>query len=274
MAKVSNQDYSIRRGKLSKDSPVVYRVRRGRQQSYTMKANLNPPSPAQEAHRKYFGKITSVVNAIMADPVQAAEWEQRRKDYNNSIQKDVTKKIYKTTRSFAHFVIASQLEQKEAAKRRRKHITNKLPRGIKLQIKPFSDFSAAEIYEILKARFSVFVCEQHIHYLDEDNIDYLATHFSLRRKGSVIAYARLFPDAEKGVMRVGRMLTLERNKGFGKYLMDQITAEAANNGALKLRLHAQMKAVPFYEKMGFHPVGDIFIEAEIPHLCMEKQLFE
>lgn len=274
MAKTSSQDYSIRHGKMSKDSPVVYRVRNGIQQSYTMKDNIIPPSPAQIAHRKIFGKVTSIVNAVMADPEQAAIWEQRRKDYNRSIMKDVSQKVYKTTRSYVHFVISSQLEQQEAAKRRKKRIPKKLPKGIKLQIKPFSDLSTAEIYEILKARFNVFVCEQHIHYLDEDNIDYLATHFSLRRNGLVIAYARLFPDKEKGVMRVGRMLTLERDKGFGKYLMDRIADEAANNGTVKLRLHAQMHAVPFYEKMGFHPVGDIFTEAEIPHLCMEKQLFE
>ena len=74
------------------------------------------------------------------------------------------------------------------------------------QIKAFNDLSPADLYEILKARFNVFYLEQQIRYPDMDDVDYLATHLSLRRNGLVIAYARLFPDAEQGVLRIGRML--------------------------------------------------------------------
>ena len=147
-----------------------------------------------------------------------------------------------------------------------------VPRGVKLQVKLFPDLTASEIYEILKARFSVFVGEQHIHYLDEDNIDYLATHFSLRQKGLVIAYARMFPYKEKGVYTIGRMLTLERGQGFAKYLMEQIVSEARARQANTLRLLAQVQAAPFYEHLSFHTVGDIFNEAEIPHVLMEMTL--
>lgn len=147
-----------------------------------------------------------------------------------------------------------------------------LPQGYNLQIKSFPELSAAEIYEILKARFIVFVGEQHIHYTDEDNIDYLATHFSVRKNGIVLAYARLFPSAEKGVLLIGRMLTVERGKGLAKYIMQQIVSYAKNAGAHTLRLHAQMHAVAFYEKLGFHTAGETFIEAEIPHIHMEMQL--
>ena len=273
MAIVRTPDGSQRSGKLNKQSKEIHRVRNGREHVYSIeKPYKGPPSDAQKLQRSVFGKTNAMVNAIMADPQQAEEWKARMEAYNHSIQPLLPPypKRFKTVRQFVYTVISEQLKQKPAAKRRKAKLPLSLPRGVRLQIKPFSELSASEIYEILKARFSVFVCEEHIHYLDEDNIDYLATHFSLRRNGLVIAYARVFPDAEKGVLRIGRMLTLERNKGFGKYLMESIAAEAAKRGAVKLRLHAQTQAVPFYEKMGFHPVGDIFIEAEIPHLCMEK----
>lgn len=68
------------------------------------------------------------------------------------------------------------------------------------------------------------------------------------------------------------MLTIERGKGLAKYIMAQIVAYAEKSGAHALRLHAQTQATPFYEKLGFHTVGDIFIEAEIPHILMEMQL--
>ena len=140
------------------------------------------------------------------------------------------------------------------------------------QIKAFNDLSPADLYEILKARFNVFYLEQQIRYPDMDNVDYLATHLSLRRNGLVIAYARLFPDAEQGVLRIGRMLTTERGKGFGRLLMQQIIEEAKRQPASVLRLHAQTQAVPFYQRMGFQTVGDIFYEAEIPHISMEFHL--
>ena len=181
-------------------------------------------------------------------------------------------KRFKTVRAYAYAVISEQLTQTTTVKRRRAKLPIKLPRGVKMQIKTFADLSAAELYEILKARFNVFVMEQHIHYLDEDNIDYLATHFSLRRNGLVIAYARLFPDAEKDVLRIGRMLSLERGKGYAKYLIHKMIAIAAERGAHTLRLHAQTPVVPFYEHLGFHTVGDIFVEAEIPHVTMEMNL--
>lgn len=274
MAKTSNQDYSIRHGKMSKDSPVVYRVRNGKQQSYTPKDNLNPPSPAQKAHRKFFGKVTALVNAIMADPQQAAEWEQRRIAYNKSIGYDVTLRRYHTTRSYAHFVITSQLEQQEAAKRRRKHITNKLPKGFKLQIKHFSELSTTELYEILKARFIVFYSEQKCHYLDMDDVDYECTHIALHRKGRVIAYARLFQSKEPGQWKVGRLLTIERGQGFGKYIMEQAALEAQRQGATSLLIHAQTQVVPFYEALGYETFGNIFMEADIPHICMKKSLID
>lgn len=275
MALVRIIDGAKHSGKYNKKSKEVHRVRNGREHVYTIeKPYEDQPSDAQKLQRSIFGKTNALVNTIMADPRQVKEWKARMEAYNRCIDPLAPPfpKRFITVRQFVYAMISAQQKQKPSAKRRKAKLPLALPRGVKLHINAFSDLSAAEIYEILKARFSVFVCEQHIHYLDEDNIDYLATHFSLRRKGQVIAYARLFPDAEPGVLRIGRMLTLERNKGYAKYLLAQIADEAAKQGATILRLNAQVQAVPFYEKMGFHPVGDIFIETEIPHLRMEKQL--
>ena len=46
-------------------------------------------------------------------------------------------------------------------------------------------------------------------------------------------------------------------------------SEAKRQGAKTIRLHAQVPAVPFYERFGFHPVGEPFLEADIPHILME-----
>ena len=271
MAKVSYVDGRTVRGKLSQKSTEVHRVRNGREQVYNMENKSGKPSKAQKLQQSLFGKTNAIVNRIMLDPEQVKEWQARMEEYNRSITPWLPPfpKRYITVRKYVYDIVSEQLNSTPAIKKRKAKLPLRLPRGVKMQIKTFLELSAADLYEILKARFNVFVCEQHIIYLDEDNLDFQAVHFSLIRGGLVIAYTRLFPDAQPGVMRIGRMLTLERGKGLGKYLMAQMTAYAQSQGATKLRLHAQTQAVPFYEHLGFRTVGDTFIEADIPHILME-----
>ena len=66
--------------------------------------------------------------------------------------------------------------------------------------------------------------------------------------------------------------TIERGQGLGTRLLHSIVAEAKRQGTQLLRLHAQTQAVPFYEKCGFQTVGDVFTEADIPHILMEMPL--
>ena len=272
MAKVKDLTFPKTSGKLNKKDDKIYRVRNGKQQSYTASENSVPPSKAQNAHRKLFGKVTAIVNAIVADPVQNAEWNQKRIAYNKHLvaMQDMVSKRYKTVRSFAHFIISTQLEKAESRKRRRKAISKALPKGFKLHIKHFADLSTTELYEIIKSRFNVFYLEQQICYPDLDDIDYSATHFALFHKGHVIAYARFIPGVTPDEAVIGRLLTIERNKGFGKYIMQQIEHYAQTQGFQSLSLHAQVQTVPFYEALGYTTDGDIFDEAGIPHILMKK----
>ena len=275
MAIVSNLDAKQVRGKLNKKSKEVHRIINGREYAHTIENPYEgPASSAQKLQQSVFGKTNAIVNAIVNDPAQLKEWKERMETHNHSFNPDLCPhlKRYKTVRAYAYHVISEQIKQKQSVKRRRAKLPITLPKGVRAQVKLFSELTPADLYEILKARFSVFVCEQHIHYLDEDNIDYTATHFMLRRKNLVIAYARLFKEKEKGVLRIGRMLTIERNKGYAKYLMERIAEEAANKGAHTLCLHAQTQVVPFYEHLGFHTVGNIFMEAEMPHILMTRSL--
>ena len=272
MAKVKQTLEPLTSGKLNKKSDVVYRVRNGKQQKYTPAENTNPPSKAQSAHRKHFGKVNALVNAIMADPQQEAEWTQRRLDFNRQALAAMSPLRYKTTRQFVFATISAQLATKEASNRRRNPIKLALPKGLKLHKKHFTELTTTELYELLKARFIVFYGEQNCRYLDMDDIDYTAIHIALHRKGRVIAYARLYQDTAPGVWHVGRLLSIERGKGYGKYVMEQAEIQAQKQGASAIILHAQMQVVPFYESLGYTTYGSIFQEADIPHICMKKSL--
>lgn len=276
MAIIRNIDGRKVSGKLNKKSKEVHRVINGREFSHTIENPYQgPPSDAQKLQRKVFGKTNAIVNGIVSDPQQYMEWKKRMEEYNRTVNRpDLPPypKRYTTVRAYVYHVISEQINRKQVTRRRRAKLPFALPKDVKTYIKLFSELTSVELYEILKARFSVFVCEQHIMYLDEDNIDYTATHFTLRKKNSVIAYARTFDDAEKGVICIGRMLTIERNKGYGRYLVERIAVEALKNGAHTLRLHAQAQAVPFYEHLGFVAVSAVFMEAGIPHVMMERKL--
>lgn len=275
MAKVTNHVGQRVSGKYNKKTNEVHRVRNDKEHVYELTPYTGPASKAQKLNRSIFGKANAIVNGILADPTQVPLWEKRMEQHNRiSNRKNTTNpKRFLTLRQYVYHVISQQLTDKPSVRRRLAELPPSLPRGVKLHVASFAELTTAELYEILRTRFSVFVCEQHIHYLDEDGIDFAATHFALRRRGRVIAYARVFPDTEQpGTLRIGRMLTVERGKGFGRYLLSAIISHARSQGATLLRLHAQTHAVPFYEHLGFATVGDIFFEAELPHIMMQLPL--
>jgi len=266
-----NPLYQNLHGKDNKREKKVNRVRNDKQQVYTFTPSTTPASKAQKSHRKEFGKINSIVNVLIANPDESKAAEQRMDKLNRKLPKC---RQFKTVHKFLYHEVKAQLAQQTAAKSRKQEKEVLLPRGVKLHINPFTDLKAAELYEILKARYAVFTLEQHIIYLDEDNIDYTATHICLRRKAQVIAYARLFHDADdpQTTLRIGRMLTTDRGKGFGRFLMQQLIAQAQRQGATTLQLHAQIQAVPFYQHFGFQTVGDPFTEADIQHILMQRAI--
>lgn len=155
-------------------------------------------------------------------------------------------------------------------------------------VKRFAELTTGELYEILKARFAVFVVEQRCFYLDMDDIDPLSIHVFLREGQRVVAYARLFPereaqallppetppmadDADDCVWHVGRMLTTRRGEGLGRRIMEEVVRTAWAQGATLLRMEAQSHAVGFYERLGFQVCSPEFEEAGIPHVRMQRR---
>jgi len=284
MAKVNRPDGAKVSGKEDKKTNSVHRVRNGVEHTYQMEPYQGPASHAQKLSRKLHGQISTILNPMMADPAKVNELTQQMEAFNRTVPPE---QRVNSVRQFAYRHIKQMLLNGTAVRQRKATAATPLPKGLKLNIKPFAELSAAELYEILKSRFSVFVLEQEIRYLDEDNIDLTATHLALHRKGQVVAYARLFEDLNDNkphydeigrpvflprVLRAGRMLTTERGRGYGRILLTHLMAEARRQGADILRLHAQLNAVPFYRHFRFTKVGEPFTEAGIQHITMERKL--
>ena len=141
---------------------------------------------------------------------------------------------------------------------------------MKLIVKTYDELTKKELYEIIKARLQIFVEEQKCLYQDLDGLDYKAYHFFFMDK-HVYAYLRAY---EKGSnIHLGRVLTIEHNKGYGKELMLDSINYIKNMGKYKkVVLNAQEYAIPFYEKFGFKVVSGTFYEVEIPHKTMELEI--
>ena len=116
---------------------------------------------------------------------------------------------------------------------------------------------------LTKIRRLVFIEEQHVpEELEWDEEDNTSTHFIVTIDNKAVATARLKPDGQIGRMAV---LAEYRNQGIGHQLLDFVLQHAVSSGLKQVYLHAQVTAIPFYEKQGFTATGDIFYEANIPH---------
>ena len=65
-----------------------------------------------------------------------------------------------------------------------------------------------------------------------------------------------------------------QKKGVGTALMRCMEKIATDRGATKIKLDARVKAIDFYQRMGYMPKGEIFHKEIAPggHLAMEKEL--
>ena len=63
-----------------------------------------------------------------------------------------------------------------------------------------------------------------------------------------------------------------RGTGAGAALLAACEEAARSEGAETMFMHAQRRAEAFYAGQGYEPVGEEFMEAEIPHVRMTKPL--
>jgi predicted GNAT family N-acyltransferase len=120
-------------------------------------------------------------------------------------------------------------------------------------------------------REAVFIREQHVpESLEWDEQDAQATHFlAIGPNNTPVGCIRLLPNGQ-----VSRLAVLEsfRNQDIGSALLAAAEAEARSRGMKEIFLHAQTQATHFYENAGFTVSGGIFLEADIPHRQMFKEL--
>ena len=137
-----------------------------------------------------------------------------------------------------------------------------------IKVKTYEELTKDELYRMLKARQDVFVVEQNCPYPDIDETDLRSVFVFLEEDKRHLASCRIFRKDEK-TMQIGRMLTTERSRGYGALVLAQAIETAFETGAETIYLEAQTYAIGFYGREGFTVTSDEFLEAGIPHVCME-----
>lgn len=134
------------------------------------------------------------------------------------------------------------------------------------EIKPFEALTLRELHDIFWLRNVVFVVGQQITAEPEvDGRDPECEHALYYVGERLVGTARVFHRARPQV--VGRVAVHPdaQGEGHGTRMMEHIQAHLGDAPA---ELHAQAHLEAWYTRLGWRRVGDVFVEAEIPHVMM------
>ena len=124
---------------------------------------------------------------------------------------------------------------------------------------------------IRHVRDTVFVVEQSVDPHEEwDEADQDCLHvLAETQKCDAVGTGRLDITG-----KIGRMAVLEayRGTGVGSLIMESLIQAAKDRKLPEVYLNAQTHAVSFYTRHGFGAEGEEFLEANIPHVRMRRQL--
>lgn len=142
-----------------------------------------------------------------------------------------------------------------------------------MEIKSSNSLESLIYKDALLIRKEVFVEEQgvslELEIVDEKGPVYFTGYLDK----TPVATARAFEE-EPGVWHIQRVAVRKdyRGQGLASELLNTIEASARKAEIKILTLDAQDQAQAFYKKLGYHVVGEGFMDAGIAHHRMDKTL--
>jgi predicted GNAT family N-acyltransferase len=134
-----------------------------------------------------------------------------------------------------------------------------------------------DLEKALYIRRNVFINEMGVNEsIELDKFDTLDSQYKhilvlYNKKPVGTARCNLISDTELKIQRFC-FLPEYRKSGFGKKLLDFIETEFSKEGYNYFFLEAKFSVHEFYEKCGYKKASDVFIEANVPHIKMEKEI--
>ncbi len=135
------------------------------------------------------------------------------------------------------------------------------------------DYGSPAYADIVSLRFEVLRKPLNLQFTAEQlalEKDYF--HLGLYKNNMLVACLMLVFEGRKMKMKQVAVLPSEQGKGYGAKLVLAAEAFAKDMNCSLMYCHARDTAVPFYQKLQYQKVGDMFEEVTIPHFQMEKNL--
>lgn len=125
--------------------------------------------------------------------------------------------------------------------------------------------------DVINIRTSVFMQEQGFQN-EFDQTDKTCTHLVLYDGNKPIATCRYFSDG--ATYHIGRVAVIKeyRGKNLGNKMMQLAEAEIKKDGGKSIELSAQVRVKDFYQKLGYNPVGNVYLDEYCEHITMRKIL--
>lgn len=134
-----------------------------------------------------------------------------------------------------------------------------------------------DLKEALAIRNEVFTIEKGVPKDIEvdwlDNLNTNCDHFLIIYKENNVGAFRCY-KIDDDTVKIQRfcLLSKYRHLGIGREVLNKLTSYYQKEDKKKIILDAKYSVYPFYEKSGYKKVSDIFIEAGIEHVKMEKDI--
>lgn len=131
--------------------------------------------------------------------------------------------------------------------------------------------------ECLKIRNEVFIKEKNVpKEIEVDEYDYLnnkCDHFIIEYEKKKIGTLRCL-NVDSNIIKIQRFCFLKeyRKLGLGKATLNYIENYYRQKNKKKIIMDAKYGVYKFYEKCGYEKNSDVFIEANIEHIRMIKNI--
>ncbi|WP_052807436.1 GNAT family N-acetyltransferase [Risungbinella massiliensis] len=128
--------------------------------------------------------------------------------------------------------------------------------------------------QIQNIRHKVFIVEQNVpEEIEKDGKDMESTLFLALHNDKPVGTCRMrLIDVQTAKAERIAVITEARGTGAGRKLMEALEEEAKSQGAKQIVMSAQTHALPFYKKLGYQTVGEVFFKADIEHIEMKKNI--
>lgn len=129
--------------------------------------------------------------------------------------------------------------------------------------------------EIAPIRREVFGTEQgwsdDILFNETDETAIQAVVYKDMDRTIPVGVGRLHKTENGEDFKIGRIAVKkdERGQGYGDFIVRMLVDKALMMGADRVLVGAQSHAIAFYQKIGFRPVNETYVEAGIEHTVME-----